>query len=170
MELPGRCRRGRRGASIVPNEFTKLTPVQSEADDESDTESEFEAESAEMESSESSQDESDYDDGSDASDDEGSGSDFGSDESEGLFAASPPHAPPLTDTAVQVTTGMSWNARRRKVRRSHLASSTVRPTHNTSADKKRAEVGAGHDSDDSERPKKSAKSIPKPKAKVNGKR
>ncbi|KAH9854064.1 FACT complex subunit SPT16 [Lenzites betulinus] len=38
------------------------------------------------------------------------------------------------------------------------------------ADKKRAEVGAGHDSDDSERPKKSAKSKPKPKAKVNGKR
>ncbi|KAI0709021.1 FACT complex subunit SPT16 [Earliella scabrosa] len=56
---------------------------ESDADDASDTESEFAAESDEVESSESSQDESDYYDGSDASDDEGSGSDFGSEDSDG---------------------------------------------------------------------------------------
>ncbi|KAI0646896.1 FACT complex subunit SPT16 [Trametes meyenii] len=104
---------------------------ESEADDDSDTESEFAAESDEMESSESSEDESDYDDGSDASDDEGSGSDFGSDESE----------------------GDDWDELERKAAK---------------ADKKRAETGRGHESDDSDRPKKAAKS--KPKAKANGKR
>ncbi|CDO70740.1 hypothetical protein BN946_scf184798.g55, partial [Trametes cinnabarina] len=53
---------------------------ESEASDASDTESEFEIEEDASESSESSEEESEY---SDASDDEGSGSDFGSDMSEG---------------------------------------------------------------------------------------
>ncbi|KAM5539042.1 hypothetical protein V8D89_007265 [Ganoderma adspersum] len=55
---------------------------ESESEQESESESEFEAGSDAMESSASSEAGSDYFDGSDASDDEGSGSDFGSEDSE----------------------------------------------------------------------------------------
>lgn len=37
------------------------------------------------------------------------------------------------------------------------------------ADKKRVEVGKGHESDDSDRPKAKSKPKPKPKPKTNGK-
>ncbi|EMD38571.1 hypothetical protein CERSUDRAFT_113749 [Gelatoporia subvermispora B] len=97
---------------------------ESDVDDDSDTESEFAADEVSSEISESSE-ESAYFDGSDASDDEGSGSDFGSDDSE----------------------GDDWDELEKKAAK---------------ADKKRVENGKGHESDDSDRPKKSAKSA-KPK-------
>ncbi|KAH9951270.1 FACT complex subunit SPT16 [Amylocystis lapponica] len=100
----------------------------SAGDDDSDTESEFEVENDEAESSESSVDVSDYNDGSDASEDEGSGSDFSSGESEGA----------------------DWDELEKKAAK---------------ADKKRVENGKGHDSEDSDRPKKksAAKNKTKPK-------
>lgn len=79
----------------------------------SDSESDFEADFNESESSESSEAGSDYYDGSDASDDEGSGSDFGSEDSEGVYSVWRGLVVPLT--SIQAMTGMSSNGRRRRV-------------------------------------------------------
>ncbi|KAI0928386.1 hypothetical protein AcW1_005644 [Taiwanofungus camphoratus] len=81
---------------------------ESDADEDSGSESEFEAEIDETESSEGS--ESDYQDGSDASDDEGSRSDFGSDDSEGAFMKDT-HTFVCLLSFKQVMIGMSWRER-----------------------------------------------------------
>lgn len=72
----------------------------------------------------------------------------------------------------QLTTGMSWSGRRRKV--GSIAASFISDwiSNYFADDKKRVETGRGHESDDSERPRKKApaKAKAKAKGKANGKR
>lgn len=121
-----------------------FTP-QSEAENDSMTESEYEAEDFGASSSSDSEESAYSEDGSDASDDEGSGSDFDDD-----------------------SDGEDWDELERKaakgqclVSQYHLHMLTF-----ATADKKRIETGKGHESDDSDRPKKKAA----PKGKTNGKK
>ena len=130
-------------------ECVRLTPFFQSEDDDSGTESEFEADSGDSGSSESSNAGSDYFDGSNASEDEGSGSDF-DDDSE----------------------GEDWDELEKKAAKCLCYSSVVpfESSRSTSsiADKKRAEAGLGHGSDEeSDRPKK--KAAPKAANGKNGK-